>query len=153
MAQITKITDDVVKIGLDNGSLISVRREDISYSPIQVGDEVNVFQDGMEVAVSKKKNTMNADYPPQGGININVSNSANNTGNNYVAQGAHVVHKLTYCLLCLFLGWLGVHQFYAGKGGMGILYLFTAGICYIGCVVDFVSNVFKKADSNGNIVV
>lgn len=38
--------------------------------------------------------------------------------------------------LCLLLGWLGAHKFYAGKMGMGILYLFTFGLCGIGWIVD-----------------
>ncbi len=39
-------------------------------------------------------------------------------------------------LLCLFLGVLGAHKFYEGKTGMGLLYLFTGGLCGIGAVVD-----------------
>lgn len=38
--------------------------------------------------------------------------------------------------LCLFLGFYGVHKFYEGRIGMGILYLFTAGLCGIGWIVD-----------------
>ena len=30
-------------------------------------------------------------------------------------------------LLCFFLGTLGVHRFYLGETGKGILYIFTAG--------------------------
>ena len=42
-------------------------------------------------------------------------------------------------LLWLLLGYLGAHQFYAGKVGMGLLYLFTFGLCGIGWVIDGVS--------------
>ena len=38
--------------------------------------------------------------------------------------------------LCLFLGWLGVHKFYVGKIGMGILYLFTFGLFGFGWIID-----------------
>lgn len=41
-------------------------------------------------------------------------------------------------LLCLFLGILGVHKFYVGKIGMGLLYLFTAGLFGIGWIIDVV---------------
>lgn len=41
-------------------------------------------------------------------------------------------------LLCIFLGFFGGHKFYEGKTGLGILYIFTAGLFGIGVFVDFV---------------
>ena len=41
-------------------------------------------------------------------------------------------------LLCLFLGYLGIHRFYSNKIWTGILYLFTGGLFGIGWVVDFI---------------
>lgn len=46
--------------------------------------------------------------------------------------------KMTTLLLCIFLGWLGAHRFYTGKGFTGILYLFTLGFSGIGIVIDLV---------------
>ncbi len=44
-------------------------------------------------------------------------------------------------LLCLlgFLGFAGVHRFILNQIGMGILYFFTAGLCFIGTIVDLVN--------------
>ena len=39
-------------------------------------------------------------------------------------------------LLCLFLGFLGIHKFKEGKKGLGILYIFTCGLFGIGWIVD-----------------
>ncbi len=39
-------------------------------------------------------------------------------------------------LLLILLGGLGVHKFYLGKTGMGILYIFTFGLFSIGILVD-----------------
>ncbi len=41
-------------------------------------------------------------------------------------------------VLCFFLGALGVHRFYVGKIGTGILWLVTLGFCGIGEIVDFI---------------
>lgn len=41
-------------------------------------------------------------------------------------------------LLCFFLGGLGVHRFYAGKVGTGILMLLTLGGLGIWAIIDFV---------------
>ena len=41
-------------------------------------------------------------------------------------------------LLCFFLGVLGVHRFYVGKIGTGILQLITLGGLGIWALVDFI---------------
>jgi len=46
--------------------------------------------------------------------------------------------RLVAGLLCLFLGYLGIHRFYVGKVGTGLLWLLTGGIAGIGIVVDFI---------------
>lgn len=45
---------------------------------------------------------------------------------------------LVVLLLCIFLGWLGVHRFYVGKIWTGFFYLLTFGFFGIGTLLDFV---------------
>lgn len=41
-------------------------------------------------------------------------------------------------LLCVFLGVLGIHRFYVGKIGTGILMLLTGGGCGIWYLIDMI---------------
>ncbi len=65
----------------------------------------------------------------------------------------HVSNKnwLIALLLCIFLGFLGVHRFYVGKIGTGILWLLTVGLLGFGYIIDLIliAN-FKFKDRNGN---
>lgn len=38
-----------------------------------------------------------------------------------------------------FFGLAGIHRFLLGQIGMGILFLLTAGLCFIGTIVDLVN--------------
>ncbi len=38
--------------------------------------------------------------------------------------------------LCLFGGWLGLHQFYVGHIGKGLLYFCTFGLLFWGILAD-----------------
>lgn len=58
---------------------------------------------------------------------------------------------LVTLLLSLFLGTLGVHRFYVGKIGTGILQLITLGGCGIWALIDIIVIItgnFKDKDGN-----
>ncbi len=46
---------------------------------------------------------------------------------------------ILFTALLGFVGISGVHRFMINQIGMGILYLFTAGLCLIGTIVDLVN--------------
>lgn len=46
---------------------------------------------------------------------------------------------LVLALLGLFPGIAGVHRFFVGHIGMGVLYFLTAGLCFIGTIVDMIN--------------
>jgi len=56
---------------------------------------------------------------------------------NYVTQTSDK-KKSTALILCILGGLFGLHQFYVGCIGKGILYLFTGGIFGIGWIVDII---------------
>lgn len=77
-------------------------------------------------------------------IVINNSNQNQNTNQFAGMPGVKPKNKWVALLLLIFFGVFGAHKFYEGKIGMGILYLFTLGLCGIGCIIDFFALLFKS---------
>lgn len=67
----------------------------------------------------------------------------NNITNVNGSVGGKEKNKWTAFALCLFIGYFGIHKFYEGKVGMGILYLFTGGLLGVGWIIDTISLLFK----------
>ncbi len=64
----------------------------------------------------------------------------------------------TELILCIFLGWLGAHRFYARKYGTAIIYLLTVGVFCIGWIRDIVVLAkryfsLKKGGDTADVVV
>jgi len=112
-----------------------------------------VFETESRTIISKKE--QKKDAVPEGGIHINLSNAQNIGAGQVQYAPGKVVKKLVYCLLAFFLGWAGIHKFYAGRIGAGIVYLLFCwtGIPAIIAFIEFIIGLCKKADAAGNIVV
>lgn len=50
-----------------------------------------------------------------------------------------------------FFGIAGIHRFLIGDIGLGILYVFTAGLCFIGTIVDLVNHQRLAFDYNRKV--
>lgn len=90
---------------------------------------------------------------PTGG-NIVINNNNNNTSSasasafsgGYSGEIISPKSWLTTLLLCFFLGGLGIHRFYVGKIGTGIIMLLLCwtGISLIWALVDFIMIILSK---------
>ena len=154
MAKIISIDNQVISIGTDDGGIEEIRASDINFVP-HIGDEVEIFKTETKTIVSKIEPKKSA--VPEGGININLSNTQQNSGAQptVMAVNGKVVNKLVYCILAFFLGGIGVHKFYAGKSGAGVaclLFCWTGIPAFI-ALIDFIVGLTKKADANGNIII
>ncbi|OOR99384.1 hypothetical protein B0186_07930 [Canicola haemoglobinophilus] len=127
MAKIIKIENGMVSIGMPDGSIKVIPRTAFNFEP-HIRDEVDVFGTDDAPVILKTNNI----YP----------------------QDAKPVNKMAYCLLAFFLGGFGIHKFYAGKTGLGILYLLFCWTFIPGFIalIEFVIGLMKTADDNGNII-
>lgn len=51
-----------------------------------------------------------------------------------------------------FLGFAGIQRFVIGQIGMGILYFLTAGLCFIGTIVDLINHKDLAIEYNQKMV-
>ena len=82
-------------------------------------------------------NNSNSNANANANANTNTNSNANvNTNANINVSVGRPKNKWVALLLCLFLGFFGIHKFYEEKVGMGILYLITGGLFFVGWIVD-----------------
>ncbi len=58
---------------------------------------------------------------------------------------------LILCLLGL-VGVAGVQRFFIGHIGMGILYFFTAGLCFVGTIIDAINHKDLAMEYNAKMI-
>lgn len=73
-------------------------------------------------------------------VNTNTNTNKNENVNTVPVATRQPKSKKTALILCLLglFGVAGLHQFYAGRIGKGILYLLTYGLFFIGTIVDII---------------
>ncbi len=71
---------------------------------------------------------------PQQSVVVHVYNTVNTP---YDPHGPRK-SRWVALFLCFFLGGIGIHKFYLGKVGMGVLYMFTGGLVGIGWLIDLI---------------
>ena len=133
MASIQESKTTINGVRIDKNSVAQNGIKGVVNLPIERGaylDEVT----------EKVKKILNVEQVEDYVVPVGVSSSGQSEKDWFVAL-----------LLCLFLGGIGVHRFYAGKIGSGILYILTAGVFGIGVLVDLIKIITGNfTDKNGN---
>lgn len=145
MAEILKISETQVKIGNDDGKVVTVPIASIAYPDPQEGDKVKLYQDGKSYIVKKASSSMD------GIVQDN-------------ADGGKTINKHLFVWVGTFLfGGLGVDRFLRGQVGLGICKLLfnwlTLGIWELVDWIIALTKAYGKAygrvenitfDSDGN---
>lgn len=85
--------------------------------------------------ISNLNNNTNDNNNPKIVINNTNAIQGNNINANVYRKKCD---KWIAFLLCFFLGIIGIHKFYEGKAGLGVLYIFTFGFAGIGVLIDLI---------------
>jgi TM2 domain-containing membrane protein YozV len=86
---------------------------------------------------------------PIGGSEVSVCE----TGGEICMTESSEKKGLVALLLCLFLGGLGVHRFYVGKAGTGVLMLLTLGGLGVWWLIDLITIAVGKFRDGQNRVL
>lgn len=108
---------------------------------------------GLDNGSIKDVSTSSLSFSPKVGMEVEFYESDREVIVKRVPKRKRPVNKVIYILLAFFLGGFGLHKFYAGKTGMGILYLVFCwtGIPAIVGLIEAIIGLTKTADDNGNI--
>lgn len=135
-------------IGLNDGTTKTYPLSAFNYTPM-VGDEVQVYGDGANTIIAKasQNNQQGNNGAGSQNVYVNVAQPA--------TAGGHKVNKVAYCIICLLLGGIGIHSFYAGKIGQGVCMLLFCWtwIPAIIALVQLIKALCTPADANGMIYV
>lgn len=105
-------------------------------------------QDDDRTETTQRETGTDANHQPYQQVNVTVQ----------MPQPSHDgkrVSKVTYVLLALFLGGIGIHNFYGGHVGLGVLFVMFCwtGIPAVAALVQGVIAICKDSDADGCIYV
>ena len=74
---------------------------------------------------------------------INNTNANTNSVDVKMENRGTEKNKWVAFVLCLFLGLVGAHKIYEGKILVGVVYIFTAGLFFVGWIIDLIAILMK----------
>ena len=122
MAEILNINGSKVKIGEDDGNVITAPLAALQFANPQVGDKVDVYRDGKEFIIKKSDDSVAAD-------------------------GERTVNKHVFVWVGTFLfGEFGVDRFMRGQVGLGIFKLLLCTLGWITIVGGIAGWIWSVTD-------
>lgn len=126
MAEILSINGSEVKIGEDDGKVVTTPIATLQFSNPKVGDKVDVYRDGKNFIVKR-------------------NSESNSTCD--VADGERSINKHIFVWIGTFMfGGLGVDRFMRGQIGLGVLKLLLCTIGWITIIGGFIGWVWTLVD-------
>lgn len=111
------VTDNNITASVDNNSIIIPSNKPVSFHKTVTSVKENPTTETKTVIKQGTKKSK-----------ANKSNSADGGGKS----------QLVALLLCIFVGALGIHRFYLGYIGIGVIQLLTLGACGIWSLIDLI---------------
>ena len=113
-------------------------------------EKLNALKDkgvlSQEEFEKSKKDILSGSFSATPQIVIQNTANSNSLSNNAKRHSAFIA-----LLFCIFGGWFGLHRFYTGEFGAGVIYLLTFGVFGIGWLWDTLSILFGTyRDGNGD---
>ena len=131
MSEILIINDNIVKVGVDDGSVVELPITSFQYSNPRVGDKVRLFKDNDNYIVKREESAL-------GSIVVNDGDRRS-------------INKIAYILLTFFFGCFGVHRFMRGQIGIGILMILFGWLTFgIWWLVDLIISLVKLSEYPGD---
>lgn len=126
MAEILKISGDEVKIGTDDGKVVTVPIKSVNYDNPKEGDKVKLYKDGKNYIVTRAGASVDGLYETD-------------------TKGNKRINKHLFVWVGTFLlGYLGVDRFLRGQIGLGVCKILFGWLTFgIWVLVDWVIALMK----------
>lgn len=129
MAQILAINGSEVKIGKDNGEVVTTPIATLQFANPKVGDKVEVYEDNHSYIVTRTNEACNSDAADEN------------------AEGVRSINKHVFVWIGTFMfGSIGVDRFMRGQIGLGILKLLLCTIGWITIIGGFAGWIWSLVD-------
>lgn len=114
-------------------SIIEIKQDKVKPNLIIESDNIevvsqqeNTVHEQIEISKNSSKNQKNHQTISKKQDKKTASSSDSGSGKSQIVA----------LILCILLGWLGIHRFYLGYTGLGIIYILTFGLFGIGWLID-----------------